>query len=517
MSTSNTDRRGPDRRHAGERRRQADNRHVYLELGRQELRALVIVERGEGQKDIAITRTVRWGEEAEAAAEYNWAALAQAVKQVTLELRLNGGRATVLLPGQMCVTRVATGSKQSVDRELNHLRERTQLYLSLGAGPKALALGRSDLDARNEHALLSVASSRNLHAVIEAVEAGGLAVVRIESALVALSRLHLETAEESDDPTVLLQLDPVGVEIGLLRNGRLLLDYRPSGATTPTDLFRLLDEHRNRLLRLCQRQAGQSSATLSRVLATGDPGIVAAASKAGRTRPSWSVSAIDAQPIASATWELKSDELGAEFAALTGAALPSNARLDALPRPNLMDQIIADSRAPMRPVLLRSLAPLAATLLVWLTSALLLQGYESRVDGLRAELAALAPLQTRSTLLKTELFAADAKLAQLTSLSEAAPTPQLTLALERVAGCLPGDVWLDQVHLEGTGDAIVGGASYSDSSAYDFVRYLQEAPDLDEVALRGTRLTNTPEGPATSFDVHFQLAPGKPANPEAGT
>lgn len=518
MNIKKQDRRTDERRSAGERRRQADNRRVYLELGPHELRVLVIVERGGEQKDLALTRKVRFGEGAsDKVAKPGAADVAQAIKQAATELRLSGCATTILLSGQQCVTRVATGSKQAVDRELSQLRERTQLYLSLGAGPKTLALGRSDLDARHEHALLSVANARVLRATIDAAEAAGLAVKRVESALVALSRLHAAKCGGDSDPVILLRLEGDGAGVGLLRQGRLLLDYRPSGQPNPEEMFRLLDEHRNRLLRLCQRQVGLSQTKLTRVFTCGSESAVSAASHAARVSPSWQVEPMTPQSIAEEQWEQRDGAMGVEFAALVGSALHEDANLSALPRPNLMDQIIAESRAPIRPILLRSLAPLAATLLLWVAGTVLLQGFESRLEVLREELAELAPLKARSTQLKTELFAADAKLTQLVRLSEQTPDPQLTLALTRIAGCLPGDVWLDQVRVEGSGQTVVGGASYSDSGAYDFVRYLQEAPDLDEVALRGTKLTNTPEGPATSFDVNFTLSPGKPASPEVGT
>lgn len=501
--SSNSDRRQTlDRRGKVDRRQTVDTKRVYLEIGRANIRLLAVVERDRDLPTLAIARTIPWRDGSiPLSGQVNLAALGPALKQVVQEERLSGAGATVLLSGDLCVTRVCSGLKGAVDREISQLRERCQLYLALGPGPKTISISRTNLDARHDHALVCVVSASVLEGLYEAVESSGMQLLRGESSLVALSRVVAVPDSDEPQPALLLVADRGSLELGLTYAGRLLLEYRPSKSATLNDVEDLLGQHRSRLTRLCQRQLG-ASVSLDRLLLAGDPDSVSAIQK-GFASSDWRIEACE--PILPQTWELRGDAITLEFASVVGAATATDSTL----RPNLLEQRIAAARPPLRPILIRSAAPLAAVLLLWVGAAIYLWRAGAFNAEMESQLANLRPVIQRSELLKTGLFATEAKLDQLKRLAEAAPPTVLTLPVNRIAGCLPSDVWIDHLRIA-EGGATLSGASYTDLSAYAFVKHLQEAPNLSKVALQGSRLTQTPEGPATSFDVQFAVAPMAP-------
>jgi hypothetical protein len=71
---------------------------------------------------------------------------------------------------------------------------------------------------------------------------------------------------------------------------------------------------------------------------------------------------------------------------------------------------------------------------------------------------------------------------------------------------MPDDVWLDRVSFHDAATASLVGASYTDSSVYDYVGYLKQVPDISEIALEGTGAGQSATGPTTNFTLQLTLA-----------
>jgi Tfp pilus assembly protein PilN len=160
----------------------------------------------------------------------------------------------------------------------------------------------------------------------------------------------------------------------------------------------------------------------------------------------------------------------------------------------------------MKPILIRSLMPLAAVLLV-ATGLLVIHLNERRIiGGLRAELEGLQPACVRATELRLSLLAGETKLKQLEALAKQLPHPEWQQILTRISQSMPNDVWLDRVSFQDARSAAISGASYTDNGVYDFVNYLKQVPDIAEIALEGTGVGQSTAGPTTSFNLQLTLA-----------
>ena len=151
------------------------------------------------------------------------------------------------------MTRVITGSTDDVRRECSELEERSHRYLTLGPGRKVLASSVDELDARHQHALLTVANQRTLDALLEIGDAVGLQIETIEPSLVALSRAQARLRDGCRDACLVIQLDDGGAELGICHGGRLLLDYRPGGHTDAANVADVLAQHLTRVQRYLDR------------------------------------------------------------------------------------------------------------------------------------------------------------------------------------------------------------------------------------------------------------------------
>ena len=237
-----------ERRTGGDRRRNAETRRPIIHVTPTVLRVLVLVERTGEQEDLAVVRNIPWRIAADSLhSEQGAAELAASLATLATEERLSGSRAEVLLSNELCVTRAMTGAVEDVQRESVELRERSQLYLSLGPGKKVIAADSTPLDARHSHALLTVATEQTLQVIYRAVESAGMELAGIRSAQVSLARAVEFACQASESAALVVGVDNGSVELGVMGGGRLFLDYRPGGGTRVDQLGDLLRQHHTRL------------------------------------------------------------------------------------------------------------------------------------------------------------------------------------------------------------------------------------------------------------------------------
>ncbi|MGL4512034.1 MAG: PilN domain-containing protein [Lacipirellulaceae bacterium] len=511
--TKPSDRRQPgERRHVAGRRSHADSRRVCVELGQTSLRAVVVVDPGKGEAPQATLRSTRWRYDAsDFFSDQGQAELAAALRALVAQDRLAGCCVSFAVSGALCVNRATSGAVAKVEQDIAAFQERAQMYLSLGPGPKVTAVGRKAIDARHEHALVTVANEATLNLLLGAAESVGLVVDVVESALVSLARFHAATQPDEQDAVMLAQIDADRFEVGVSQAGQLLLEYRPANDATPAALGSVVDEHLSRLQRFCRRQYGLGTMNLDRLWLVGDEADLAATNSRNKTNI-----VVAPLPIVRLDeyWRSLDATCGREFAAALGLAL--RGRSDGLGvSPNLMEQIHARARTPVRPFLLRAAAPIAATLL----AAAGMGGYnvhqEAALEALRMRFAELSPLELRGEQLGKQVADADTEIQYVSKMLEVSPHETLDPAIDLLAHCLPEDVWLKQLRIDERRNATITGASYTEGGVYDFVHYLEGVERFDSIALRGTGIDQTNEGPTTSFDLEFAVrAAATPATKE---
>ncbi|CAK9037525.1 Secretin OutD (General secretion pathway protein D) (Pectic enzymes secretion protein OutD) (Type II secretion system protein D) (T2SS protein D) [Durusdinium trenchii] len=470
---------------AGDVTRTLEARTVVVHVTPSELRALVLVHRTGEQQPLAICRRVPWRIDAESLYTLQGEAeLGAAIVKLAAEERLAGSQAEVLLGSELCVTRAVSGGVDHVQREIATLRERSQLYLSLGPGRKVSATSTTPLDARHSHAMLTVATEQTLRALSQAFEAAGIEIVAIRSAQVALAHTvhHMEGDETSAALTI--GVESGSVELGIMKAGRLFLDYRPGGDVSVEQVTHLLAQHHTRLQRYCQRHQALDGDDLTRIVVSGEQHalerVLADLSKLKRLQ----VSLVD-PASAALPWELKGEDLSPEMAATVGCALALEHE-DARQAPNLIDELISTARPPIMPVLWRRLAPMAAAVLVAAVFGILSWTSGREVAEMKEHLALLAPKAARAAVVRSELLAMQVKTNELENLTNRIESRPYSLLLGNLAQSLPAEVWLSDVHFQGGEAASIAGISYAESSIYDFVGHLQHLPGVASVALQGT-------------------------------
>ena len=511
VSAGNNRRSAPERRFGSERRRNAEVRTPVIQIGHSMLRLAIVIDRTDDERPLILTRSIRWRNNAKNLFDDQGATeLREALRTLATEERLSGTRVRVLLNSDLCVTRAVTGVTDEVQREVALLRERSQFYLSLGSGRKVVASSSTPLDARHSHALLTVATEQTLQVVLQAILSAGMEVDVIESAQVAIARVVGLLENDENEAAIVVQVGQGGIELGVMRHGRLFLDYRPGGHTHVDHLADLLSQHLTRLKRYCQRHHGLKGAEIHRVYVCGDRVDAEKAINNLESLEGVKVEMLDLESL-EFPWEFRDQEVGPELAGVLGSAL---VLVDASvsPGPNLVDQLQRNARPPLRKILVPKLAPLAAMLLIGAVVGMLNWQAKHRIASLQNELAVHAPIAARADVLWKSIVEADRELQQLDVLHHQITPAPLAMLARNVSASLPSEVWLTGLQVSGGTSATIVGNSFAESSIYDFVGNLQHLPGVADVALESTGLARTNRGSATTFNLSLDLSMKQPVS-----
>jgi hypothetical protein len=467
--------------------------------------ALVVRGAGEEGRDKVLTRSIRWRKEASSLhTDRGVQELTEAFRTLVSEERLTGARVRFALGGEFCVTRVITGATEEVRREFAELEERSLRYLTLGPGPKTLAGDIQQLDARHQHALLAVANQRTLDLLLSISESLNLNIESIEPSLLALCRSQVHLRDASQEACLLIQLDEDVAELGICHGGRLLLDYRPGGHTNAGNVADVVAQHLSRLQRYIQRYHSYLDAPLRHVYLAGDADAVERAAAKFKQLECFEIRVLEPGDLELA-WQHVGDTPGTDLAATLGTAMTNYSDPASHQGPNLIAGALAQQRTPLRPILIRSLAPIAAVLLVAAALGLIRLNQWRQIASLRSELDGLTPACVRATELRLNLAGAEAKLHQLTALANQLPKAEWQQVLSRISQSMPEDVWLDRFSVQDGQAAAVSGASYTDSGVYDFVGYLKQVPGVADITLESTGVGQSATGPTTNFELKLTL------------
>jgi Tfp pilus assembly protein PilN len=411
---------------------------------------------------------------------------------------------------------------------LDQVAERSQNYLRLGHGNKSLAKSVVPLDARHQHALTTVTNERTLEALLKAAAAARFEIDRIESSTVALCRCLGSRGHDAEHPVLIVNL--AEREVGLLVSfrGRLLLEYRPGGRDVQDQLPTILQNHLLRIERYSARACGLTDARIRKLYLCGpdqalgplrealsrETELIVEVAEPAKLLTGAAVAGEGAHATVAAratlAAEVNCDDAkgGSESCAAVGTCLAAVLPEGQAPGPNLMETIRAAHQEPLGRLVRRTFWPAAAALLV-VAGTCGMAAYERvKLSSLEQELAKLEPQRARVLTLKNEMIETHSTIRALEDVRQRlAHVPQDKLLLA-IAQCLPADVWLERVEVDRGMHVKLRGTSFGDESVFEFARWLGKTPGLTQVQLEGTTATQLSAGPATKFEVKFDLVNG---------
>lgn len=499
-----TEKRTPVNRRRGDRRSGERVKHVVIEICHSVLRTAILKQTSPNDPATILTSEIPWRFETKNFhSELASQEIAVAIRKLFHKERLNGVAVHLLLGGELCVTRVVNGENEYVCKEISHLEERSQQYLSLGTGEKSIAGSVRQIDARHRHALLTVTNHKTLEVLLSAAQIAGVSIKTIIPSLVAIGSLTYEV-EQNDEPCLIIHRDEDSIELGICHQGLLLLEYRPSGKPIDGNISEFIDKHFARLRRYCNRNYQHIEKPLKNIFFSGDEKLAQEDVIAFAAQSSIQASTLKLAKL-EGRWDFLDKVPGPEMAPVMGLIVILESDDTTALGPNLMAQIIERSKESIRPILAKSAIPIAALLLI--SAVLWSVGFfqKKEIDSIQAELNALGHDRVRTTELNLQFQNNSSKLSQLKTIASKLPNPSWASAISLIGHCMPNDVWLDHIKIKAGENIQLSGVSYTESGVYEFVQWLDAVPVMEKVAIDGTHTAMTQNGLATNFEIGLKL------------
>lgn len=484
--------------------KESRTRLVAIEVSRSTLQVVIVERMGANRPADVRTRSIPWRRESKSLhTDAGIAELTAALKTLVAEEKLTGKRVRMTLNGDFCVTRVLTGTNDEVRRELSELEDRSGRYLSLGPGRKALAGSIRQVDARHQHALLTVSNQKTLDALVHVAATVGIHIELIEPSLVALSRVLGKLGHDHSDPVLLVTVDERGVELGISYQGQLLLDYRPGGHAIHANIVDIVVQHLARLKRYCYRYFRFAKGNLERLYLCGASEYADQVYRGFASHPELSVAPLDLTEI-DETWRFSTPPTS-DFAPAIGTCLLPAGGEELASSPNLMKDISDHTREPLVREAIRALWPVAAVLVLCASMLFVMYVDRQSIRALEADLAAFEHTKAKTRDLRLTLASTEGKRKNLLKIRSQLAAPPLDALLGSLGECLPDDTWLDKLQLRSDGQIDMTGTSFTEDSVYQFLDALKLAPLLTKVALGGTRSGNFGGRPVINFEIQCEL------------
>lgn len=468
------------------KKRGGDNAYFALEICHSDVHLAVCREQ-DGRLNVH-TQSLRWRQQAATLyCETGAAELEAAIRTLAEQNGLENERVYATLSGDYCVTRVVTGTEERVDKELDQLETRSTLYLTLGPGRKAVGGAIRQIDARHQHALLSVVNQKTLDLLLNISDSLQLEFELIEPSLSAVARFVGRTGSDSDGPTVIVNCLQKGVEVGISHKGQLLLDYRPTSAITAKEVAETLQKHLGRLQRYCDRYVRFTDGRLERVLLAGPRDQVRELSAAIEKTGGLEAQLLTPEDDCIESWTFQSETTPSRFAPTLGSlllALPNSD--DAVNAPNLLERLESQIVGPLLPASLRAFWPIAASIALVAVSWLAVGKQRDATEILRHELSGFLPDQQQAQRVQGDLARDQNLLALYNGLGDGLHGPKWNQLATVVTQCLPDDAWLEEITVTSEGFVELKGSSFTEAGVFRFRSWLRRYPGFEQVILNQT-------------------------------
>lgn len=485
------------------RRKKKQNLHVTLEVCYDDLHLAVCEVDAEHGVSVR-TGSARWRESSRSLdSEKGISELTAGIKSLLSKFGVSGQTVQLALNGDLCVTRVVTGSKQDVAKELGQLEQRSTTYHGLGHGPKSLAECIRSVDAKRRHALLTVVNQETVEALMEATSNCGLNMSLIEPSIVSLGRTVSKVGGDQNDPAIIVSIDSHGNEVGISHNGHILLDYRSREHKTQSDFAHSIVRHLSRLQRYCDRHIRYKNGELKRFFVRGPQEQAIELAEALRELQHLPVAILDPLAIDHA-WEFAEIPKGSLSSAALGVFLRKLQPEDEQFGPNLLERATANMRQPWSTALAKTMWPVAAALLL---TAGVLGGrmYEqSQLNTFNEQYEVHELEQRQIALLRTRMVRDQTKINHLRDIRHSLSNLAWHEITTTMGQCLPPDAWIDSIEVD-DGRLTLNGATYTEAGPFDLVRNLHDYGVLSEVSLAATRPIRLQAGPAYQYSIECKI------------
>ncbi len=416
------------------------------------------------------------------------------------------------LDDSLCVTRVVTGDKDDVERELENIQVRSQLYLSLGLGDKLTGNVKVTRDGDAEYALTSVVNLQAIRMIQDVLRGLRIRLSSIEPVALSITRALGLLGLDSTEPILFASIGKKRCDLGITRSGHLMLSYPISGTEGPIAIGKQISSHMKRLKRFCQRFRLQEGSNLERIYIFGNDDAVekltgAIDQEGNRIR-------VDRVELPEVLRPLEIPSIPrAALLALWSCGQYRSDRSDCLPPPDLYRQLESIQLRPLRERLFGAMWPSAVAAII--VAALSIGQWTNRLQ-LAAKIDELSDITVEISMMEQELgvwASKERSLQAYLTLERRLGDRSWVDLVQAIAPCLPPNARLDSLSLSDATTINLRGTMMEGDRTYEMLGALKQLPMIGEVAVESVSSMGVASLEQFQFEVKCRLLERRETSP----
>lgn len=438
--------------------------------------------------------------------------LTDALVGIAKQFSLSRTNVRLCLDDGLCVTRVVTGAQEDVGRELDAIRVRSQLYLSLGLGEKLTGNLSIIQENQSEYALTSIVNLRTMQAIYGSITAAKLQLVSIEPVTLSITRALGLLGVDRTQPVLFLSIDNNRCDLAVTRAGQLMLSYRISGVKDSKAIADQIESNLIRLRRFCERVRGQSDSSLQSIYLFGESESV------DSLRDALQKSAVRLEFASvpfpeSIKLQVQQETPPVVSLALWAASQWHEDRTDCLPAPDLLTQLQKLQRKSFPERLVTHFFPSVIAACLILAVSVLYVNDHWRLSSKKHEVNGIT---TDVSVAETELAEWEHKQRLIDSyqqLEHQISDGSWSHLIGEIAPCLPGNARLDSLTLSDDRTVTLRGTMVARDQTYEMLAAIKQLPNVAEVSLESVNAIGDNAQSQFQFEVKFRInrKPSKPS------
>ncbi|TWT79227.1 hypothetical protein CA13_06250 [Planctomycetes bacterium CA13] len=412
-------------------------------------------------------------------------AFSDAIESLVEKHGMRRGTVAVSLDGDFCVSRIALGNRDAVEREVQSLDSRVPRYLQLGPGVKVTGQVRQRVDDETDYAITSVVNQSLIGLVYGTFRAHDVELAYVEPSLVSISRLIGQSKACSEHPVLIADGTGLTWDVGIVFDGRLILDYRPAAAASETEFHAALDGHISRLHRFCNRYLGIKAGQLDKMLICGSEArvnqTIALFQQSGAIK-----SEALRVPRLDSLYEIDEDRRHSHSVPAVASVLPLMLDIQADQVPDLLTAV---RREPDQPLWMQSLRvgwPAIAALVLCLFGFGILTRQRSHVTEMKSGEGQVQATVTATQSRMHRLAGQRERINYLHSIAWHCQESDWGGRLKQITQSLPDTARLNEFRVEDGRSIRIDGSVFEERLVYDILAQLEQLPGVAEVALHNT-------------------------------
>lgn len=416
------------------------------------------------------------------------AILAPVIKNTLSKMGISKGSVSIAMDSTRMILRYFIGTQDHIDTELKHATERSINYLQLGVGDRLTGEYVHAMNDSRKHASLGISSASVVDPLIDSFEKLGLRVQVVEPSLVALVRIMTLADCLHQDHVLIVFVNQEGFEMGVASDGQLLFSRRPM-VTSNDDIENQMTEHRATLPRELEKTFRHYSRTfgisesLHRVILCGRDDQVIQYKTILEQYREYETDQFSIDETICEHLQINSSDIASDnaYTVALGTACGLQMSRNTVVGPNVTSEPDIQQRSILEEVFRACILPTLLAVGIWAIVNFAQNTQATAVSKLRIQVEHPSMVEAKHRELQMQVMQSQKRASNIQELGNKLKNKHWSDVLEMIRICVPDRLWIRRFRQISESQMTIDGTAYDESLVYDFSKYLEDSPLLENV------------------------------------